>query len=210
MPTVFGFGSLLSEASARETVPSLENYRHVRVDGWKRVFSKVAMIFIWKYGASPDQRDIASCATRPDPAVSIMVACFDCPDEDFWPLYEREHRYRWVEVTGEDEHGEAVTGRMCTEWTDEDYRLNRCVTDAEYRERVGQYYDGPIWRDDILPFPTYLAHCLDAVERAGPDVLDNFLDTSFLADGITPLRRYLAQNPGWREGIEDYSYARRG
>lgn len=37
--TVAGFGSLLSEASARSTFPQLRNFRQGRLRGWRRVFA---------------------------------------------------------------------------------------------------------------------------------------------------------------------------
>ncbi len=40
--TVAGFGSLLSQKSARSTFPDLANFRLARVRGWRRVFSHTA------------------------------------------------------------------------------------------------------------------------------------------------------------------------
>lgn len=37
--TVAGFGSLLSETSARSTFPQLRNFRQGRLRGWRRVFA---------------------------------------------------------------------------------------------------------------------------------------------------------------------------
>ncbi|GAA0783472.1 gamma-glutamylcyclotransferase [Marinobacterium sediminicola] len=207
MISVVGFGSLLSEVSARETVPALENYRLVRVPGYRRVFDKVGIVFISRHGESPDSLELASCSTEPDPACEIVAAQFECSEEDFLQLYEREHRYRWVEVeTRHYLNGEVTVGRMCTGYADLDYRLNKCVTEAEYHRRVGQYYQGPLWRKDILPNPRYLGFCLQAAASQGADVLDNFLDSSFTADGRS-LRDYLAARPElMTESPVSYSY----
>ena len=40
--TVAGFGSLLSERSARSTFPELTNFRLATIAGWRRVFAHTA------------------------------------------------------------------------------------------------------------------------------------------------------------------------
>lgn len=189
--TIIGFGSLLSEASARRTTPSLTNYRLVAVSGYRRIFNKTGIVFISKFGASPDDRALSSCATRRDGVTTITCCAFDIPKCEFPALDEREHRYEWADVTFVDDAGATGRGRMCTESTDEAYRA-KCVSAAEYERRVGQHYQGKIWRDDLLPFPMYLDFCLAAARGHGPHVLDNFIDTSYLADGVTTIRAYLA------------------
>lgn len=209
MISVVGYGSLLCEQSARETMPNLQNHRLVQVPGYKRIFNKVGTVFFSRYGVANDSLEVAACATDVAPESIICCAQFEVSEADFLELYEREHRYRWVEVQTIDKDGITSTARMCTHWNDLDYRLNRCITDSEYQHRVGQFYSGTIWRDDILPFPRYLAFCLQAAERAGADVLANFMDTSFLADGITSIRQYLASHPTlshWRQIDASYSY----
>ncbi len=212
MITVLGYGSLLSQRSALETVPSLTGFRPVRLPGYRRIFNKVGVVFFSRHGADAASRAIASCSTEAMAGCEIICSAFDVPEEDFVALYEREHRYRWVEVRALDEAGMPVQGRICTSSTDMDYRLNKCVTQAEYHRRVGQYYSGPLWRDDILPYPRYLAFCLEAAASQGQSVLDNFMDSSFLADGCTSIRQYLATlDPPlqWQGSREQYSYRAR-
>ncbi len=209
MITVLGYGSLLSQQSALETVPGLDGFRLVRVPGYRRIFNKVGVVFFSRHQADPDSLEIASCSTQAAAGAEIICSAFECPDADFAALYEREHRYRWIEVDALDGTGALSRGRMCTGSSDSDYRLNKCLTQAEYHRRVGQYYSGPLWRDDILPFPRYLAFCLEAAASQGTDVLDNFLDSSFLADGCTSIRQYLAQRQPplqWQGMLADYGY----
>ncbi|MBA4501273.1 gamma-glutamylcyclotransferase [Marinobacterium marinum] len=207
MISVVGFGSLLSEVSARETVPGLKNYRLVRVPGYRRVFDKVGIVFISRHGECADSLELAACSTEAATDCEIIAAQFECSENDFLQLYEREHRYRWVEVeTRHCQSGEITQARMCTGYSDLDYRLNKCVTDEEYQRRVGQYYQGPLWRKDILPNPRYLGFCLQAAHSQGKAVLDNFLDSSFTADGRS-LRDYLQQRPELvPEAPVEYSY----
>ena len=44
--------------------------------------------------------------------------------------------------------------------------------------KVGQFYSGRVYREDLLPVPSYLARCVAAFEGIG--ALDNLLDHSFL------------------------------
>lgn len=214
MISVVGYGSLLSESSARQTVPGLQNFRLVRVPGYRRIFNKVGIVFLSRHGADPDSLQLASCSTQPMAGCEIICSQFECSPEEFVELYEREHRFRWIEVEtipldGAQPSDTPSLGRMCTGYDDIEYRLNKCVTPQEYELRVGRYYAGPIWRDDILPFPRYLAFCLQAVASQGSAVLDNFLDSSFLADGKTTIRTYLAQTPelrNWRTFDTGYRY----
>lgn len=211
MISVVGYGSLLSEASARETVPTLQNYRLVRVPGRRRIFNKVGVVFFSRHGASEQTLEIASCSTQAHPAAEIVCCQFECSEEAFAALYEREHRFQWAEVDTLDSAGHLGRGRICCDYNDKDYRLNKCVTPSEYEQRVGRFYRGQLWRDDILPFPRYLAFCLQAAQGQGQWVLDNFLDSSFLADGVTSIREYLARSPelaDWREIDAGYSYTR--
>lgn len=209
MISVIGYGSLLSEQSARQTVPGLKNFRLVRVPGYRRIFNKVGIVFLSRHGAAEDSLHLASCSTEQAHGIEIICSQFECSEDEFAALYEREHRFRWIEVNTVSLKGEPAKGRMCTGYSDLDYRLNKCVTPSEYEHRVGRYYSGSIWRDDILPYPRYLAFCLQAAESQGERVLENFLESSFLADGVTSLRSYLEQNPSqqnWREYDTGYHY----
>lgn len=219
MISVVGYGSLLSEASARQTVPALQNFRLVRVPGFRRIFNKVGVVFLSRHGADQNSRELASCSTERSDDCEIICSQFECSPEDFVGLYEREHRFRWIEVetVGFDNEGDVPeqrkgtqsAGRMCTGYDDVEYRLNKCITPAEYELRVGRYYTGALWRDDILPFPRYLAFCLQAASSQGDEVLNNFLDSSYLADGVTSIRGYLRQSPelqNWRSFDTGYNY----
>lgn len=59
--------------------------------------------------------------------------------------------------------------------------------------QVGNFYVGPLYRDDLLPVPGYLYRCARAHKLAGIEALTNSWDVSFLGDGISCLRSYLEQ-----------------
>ena len=192
---VFGYGSLLSKQWAKGMVESLNDFRLVRVKGYRRIFNKVGIVFFRRYNISQNDLKVSSCATRYDGSTEIICSAFECSGQDFLNIYEREHRFRWIQAKGIDADGKIHQGRMCTEYTDEDYLLNKCILEEEYHSRVKQYYKGKIWRNDVLPHTEYLCHCLKAAQQHGEDVYQNFISTSYLSDGVTPIAVYLANNP---------------
>ena len=55
---------------------------------------------------------------------------------------------------------------------------------------------GRLWGDPaLLPRPGYLARCIEAAHSMSA-CAENFLDSSYLADGTTPIRAYLARSSG--------------
>ena len=200
---IAGYGSLVSKASALETVPTLKNFKLGYVQGYKRIFNKVGIVFFRRGYVKADDKDLSSCATRVSPEHKIRVCTFDCPENDFQELYEREHRFRWIEVQVQNDDGTTEVARMCTENTDENYRLNKCVLPSTYQEYVGQYYSGRIWRDDILPNRRYLAFCINAFAALGEQDREGFLASTFLSDGSTSIKEFLTSNPGYLEDVEE-------
>ncbi|GLC37646.1 hypothetical protein PLESTB_000798000 [Pleodorina starrii] len=65
--TVAGFGSLLSERSARYTFPNLVNFRTGWVQGWRRVFAHTADVFFVRGIARPETGEISSLSLEPWP-----------------------------------------------------------------------------------------------------------------------------------------------
>ena len=50
--SVAGFGSLLSESSARSTFPDLRNFRAGKVRGYRRIFAHTASVFFQRHSTS--------------------------------------------------------------------------------------------------------------------------------------------------------------
>ena len=209
---VFGYGSLLSQKWAEEMVEeSLSDFQLVSVKGYRRIFNKVGIVFFQHYNIPQDDLKVSSCATRYDGETEIICSAFECSEKEFLKIYEREHRFRWILVEGIDSAGKSHQGRMCTEYTDEDYLLNKCIFEEEYHSRVKQYYKGKIWRDDIFPHTQYLHHCLRAAKQHGEDIYNNFIYTSYLSDGSTPISEYLVKNPWILDEMgDDYSHKKAG
>ena len=80
--TIIGFGSLLSEVSARSTFPSLTHFRLGRVRGYRRVFAHPAGIFFHRAIANARTGEVSSLSAERDAStadLSFNVAVFEVP-----------------------------------------------------------------------------------------------------------------------------------
>lgn len=70
-------------------------------------------------------------------------------------------------------------------------------TGTPFYDKFAKYNVGRMWRADrsILPCDVYLRHCLLAAKALGQHELDNFLDTTILADRTTMLRCVVIVGP---------------
>ena len=100
--------------------------------------------------------------------------------------------------SGQRPEQQAVKAFVVIESTDAVYHAKCAAEDAEegrpegsrFHELIGRFYRGPLWgRRDILPVTKYLRFCVAAARVIGGQrAVDNFLDTSFLADRTTSIR----------------------
>lgn len=187
--TIAGYGSLMDEASARATTPSLFNWRLGVIQGYGRVFDLISIIRVQKGQARGDY--LTTCTARPMHGCSLHVCLYDIPFRELEQLTTRERRLNSEEVTAvQDSDGLACSCVLFTRYSDERYRRERATTDEKWHEEVGQFYAGEkIYVEDRLPVPAYLAECLSAYRRIADE--DNFLDNSFLGDARTSIRAYI-------------------
>ena len=188
--SVAGYASLMDEASARETMPSLSDFRHGWIDGYCRIFNLVSIVNI-RRGLATGTR-LATCTARARPGSQLRVCIFDIPLEELLPLATREARLRLEPVPVSVVGGAESSALLCLESSDLEYRERWCGAAGAagaYEEQVGQHYDGPLYREDLQPVPAYMLKCLRAHAAVG--TVDNFLDASFLGDGRIPLREYV-------------------
>ncbi|CAK9138941.1 unnamed protein product [Ilex paraguariensis] len=193
--SVCGFGSLLSERSARSTFPNLINFRVAKLNDFRRVFAHVTPIFFERGIANPETKEISSLSVEPCEGESLIVTVFEIQRSEIPALVEREHEFRFLAVIPETLNGLLYTSAavLCTRYSDEEYFQNRCKGNQDiYYERYGQFDIHKIWRDDILPCRVYLRHCVLAAKNLGDTAYDNFLDHTFLGDRKTTIRKYLA------------------
>jgi hypothetical protein len=207
--TVVGYGSLLSEKSARLTVPSLTNFRLGRVSNFRRVFSHPSSGF-FKHGiANMETLEIAAFSAEDcEGSPGFVVSVFEIPIQnmdDVMPngvpkkLLEREASYDIVEVPFEDtgSKGGASHALMCIRSTDEIFieKWGQDRFDKSFRHYGLETIWG--WSQDsgIRPCPVYLRHCYLAAKSMGDVCLNSFLDESYLVDRTTTIRQYLDQYP---------------
>lgn len=77
--SVAGFGSLLSESSARSTFPDLRRFRVGKVKGYRRVFAHTASVFFQRGIARPATGEISSLSCEPQQGQEIVVSVFEVP-----------------------------------------------------------------------------------------------------------------------------------
>ncbi|KAL1832570.1 hypothetical protein ACET3Z_002221 [Daucus carota] len=192
--SICGFGSLLSENSARSTFPHLINFRVARLLGFRRVFAHAAPIFFQRGIANPQTKEISSLSVEPCEGKSLLVTVFEIHNSEIPSYIEREHEFRFLAVIPEAFDGKpyACPAVLCARYSDEEYFQIRCKGSQEiYFQRYGQYNIHKIWRDDILPCRVYLRHCVLAAKNLGDAVYNNFMDYTFLGDRKTTIREYL-------------------
>ncbi|KAK9059424.1 hypothetical protein SSX86_022044 [Deinandra increscens subsp. villosa] len=195
--SICGFGSLLSERSARSTFPDLVNFRVAKLNGFRRVFAHVAPIFFERGIAKPETKEISSLSVEPCEGESLIVTVFEINKSEIPSYIEREHEFRFLAVQPETLEGSQYNtlAVLCARYSDEEYFQNRCNGSQEiYHERYGRFGIDKIWRDDVLPCRVYCRHCVLAAKNIGNAAYDNFLDHTFLADRKTTLRKYLTDN----------------
>ena len=121
---MIGFGSLVDPGWAKETMPNLANFRTGKVLDFCRVFNLVSIVNIKRgYAKEPY---LATCTAVRKLGSLLLVSLFEVPRSEYAAFARREIRLRH-EVVDYVEEGK-VTGKgvLCTEFSDEEYFLNRC------------------------------------------------------------------------------------
>ncbi|KAI4346250.1 hypothetical protein L6164_013317 [Bauhinia variegata] len=193
--SICGFGSLLSERSARSTFPDLVNFRVVRLNGFRRVFAHVAPIFFERGIAKPETKEISSLSVEPCAEETLIVTVFEIRKSEIPAFIERELEFRFLAVLPEtlDEKPLDNLAVLCARYSDDEFFNIRCKGNKEiYFQHYGKWNVDKIWRDDVLPCRVYLRHCVLAAKNLGDVAYNNFLDHTYLADRKTTIRQYLS------------------
>lgn len=193
--SILGFGSLLSQTSSKSTFPSLQNFRLIKVEGFRRVFQHPAFIF-FERGIAQGNR-ISSLSTEPAEGCSYVAVAFEISGEskESWLKREEEFAFTLAPYTGS--NGDVGVGLVCTGTTDDVYiqRWGR----EKYDQQLSLYNLPGIWGDDInkqiLPCSVYLRHCVLGAKSLGDECYTSFLDDTYLVDRRTTIREYLEANP---------------
>ncbi|XVF38776.1 hypothetical protein REPUB_Repub20aG0131000 [Reevesia pubescens] len=104
--SICGFGSLLSEKSARSTFPNLLNFRVAKLNGFRRVFAHVAPIFFDRGIAKPETKEISSLSVEPYEGETLIVTVFEIKKSEIPAFIERELEFRFLAVLPETLDGE--------------------------------------------------------------------------------------------------------
>ncbi|KAF7813524.1 Butirosin biosynthesis [Senna tora] len=192
--SICGFGSLLSEKSARSTFPDLINFRIARLTGFRRVFTGVGGFFFVHGIANAETEEIAGLSVEPCEGETIIITAFEINKSEIPAFIKREREYRFLAVVPETLEGKPFSNEavLCSSYTDEEFFKFRCQEGKDvYFQQYGEYKIHKIWRDDVLPCRVYLRHCVVAAKNLGDEAYNNFLDHTFLGDRKTSIRQYL-------------------
>ncbi|BAT80303.1 uncharacterized protein HKW66_Vig0091060 [Vigna angularis] len=193
--SICGFGSLLSERSARSTFPDLANFRTAQLKSFRRVFAHVAPVFFERGIAKPETMEISSLSVEPCEGETLVVTMFEIRKSEIPDFIKREVEFRFLAVLPEtlDGHAFDFPAVLCARYSDEEFFNIRCKGIKEiYFQQYGRWNIDKIWRDDVLPCRVYLRHCVLAAKNLGETAYNNFLDHTYLADRKTTIREYLA------------------
>lgn len=222
--TILGFGSLLSEKSAKTTFPNLQNFRLGKVHNYKRVFGHPASIFFQRGIANIQTKEMSSLSTEYCQGSSFVCSVFEVSNEngefsngnfaDFSPsmaFREREEEFEIIMVPYEELSSNVVSdvesdhslssnllkGILCTRSTDEKYI--ELWGDKRFQENYSKYNINTIWNwgidSGLKPCGPYLRHCVLAAKNMGDECYQSFLNDTFLVDRKTTIREYLENNP---------------
>jgi len=189
----------------------LTNFRTGTVRGYKRVFDHVGIIFIQNLLVEKDSLEISSVCAEEDPTREMLVSIFEIPETEIPLFYQREDFFNVKEVDVEEHKDEKkiIRGLMCTRFASDEALIAANFGSKEtFENRFKGFYQGRIYRDDILPCRIYLKHCLVAAKRLGDEFEANFLNYTFIADRITTIRQYLEAHPGMMENTTFSTFSR--
>lgn len=193
-----GYGSLVYENWAKASVPELQNFSFYNLTGYRRVFGKVHPFCIYRNEANWDTMEAAACFIEPDPESKLIVSGFEVPASEYPELRKRECDYREITVTLKNNDATKTAKVFEGYGTDANFPAPLADIYSHWPWMI-QKYQGDIYRNDILPSQPYLWRCLSAHALAGDEALNNFLDTTYLADRKTTLRTYINKNLNWKK-----------
>ncbi|CAK4615801.1 unnamed protein product [Aphanomyces euteiches] len=198
MVKIIGYGSLLSDVSARSTFgAALSNFRLARVNNFRRVFALPGSIFFRHGIANMATKEIGGLMVEPSAGSSFIVSVFDIPEEQLDSFYKRESLYKIASVPYEENDGTIDSALMCLASNDEELIANKGQAFFDDNYRAFGLHTVWGWDPDsgILPCRVYLRHCILAVQKLGKEVEEDFMINSYLGDRQTTIKDYVAKHP---------------
>ena len=159
---IFGYGTLINEASLRETVPDAKNICLGKVKGYIRVFNiKESRLLTRKNEGDISVLNVIK-SNNLENNNYIVGVCFDISVEDIKNLQEREKQYDLREVIVEDYKNKDVVYKAFM-W-------------------VGNNYEEFSYQFDSIAQKEYLDICLDGCRNFGELFLDEFKSTTLIGN----------------------------
>lgn len=204
---IIGFGSLLSPVSAKGTFPTLQNFRMVRVCGYRRIFSVPGSIFFDHGIADLQNLRIAGLTTEKAEGHSFVAATFTI-NESYDNFLRRENTYDFAMVPFSEACGSRQgCGLMCISSTDDVY-ISRWGQ-QKFNDLYVAKGAPTIWnwseQSGLEPCWVYLRHCVLSARALSPQAEQSFLDDTYLVDRTTTVRRYLDAHPEVMESLPPIS-----
>ena len=190
--SIFGYGSLMNKESTLKTLPSASNFAPAILQGYQRAFHLVSISGLRSGRANLDTKEMAALSIYPAGDDQFVYGCvFDIEEADLVDYFDREHRYKPMQVTVKLINASYKEAYTVISQTDEEY-INKVGNDY-YQENITKYYSGRLWdRTDILPMTWYLELVLfAAIDIGHKEWLDSFLNDTLMADLQTTVRTYI-------------------
>lgn len=175
---MIGYGSLVNRSSACQTLgtKSMGRIRPVVAFGVRRLFNYAITEDQTRYGPVPPGPERAALNVRatgsPADRVNGVLILVEWGDID--ALAAREQGYNLIEVP-------------YVAWSDpEGVTRMAFILSAPDAPRDGLRHT----RDDVLPFAPYFRASREGASEWGGDFLEYWLDHTFLADDVTPVRHW--------------------
>ncbi|CAL5413080.1 unnamed protein product [Camellia sinensis] len=189
--TICGFGSLLSERSARSTFPELINFRLARLNGFRRIFAHVAPVFFDRGIANPQTKEMSSLSVEPCEGETLIVTVFGIKKSEIPSFLQREHEFRFLAVLPETLDGKLFTSPavLCARFSDEEYLQIRCK--GEVKKSIFSDMDNITFTRSGVMISYLAVFIFGTAKNLGDEAYNNFLDHTFLGDRKTTIREYL-------------------
>jgi hypothetical protein len=109
---LLGFGSLLSETSARHTFPDLNDFHLVQVHDYRRVFTHPASIFFERGIANFETKEFSSLSTEKNEGSCFTASVFEINDLSLEDFIKREEEFDFVSAPFFGIDGSSETGHV--------------------------------------------------------------------------------------------------
>lgn len=176
-----GYGSLLNTSSAAQTISAehLKNRRPIIAFGVTRIFNYSMGILPGGYGTPQSPVDTAALNIRFTNSIedSINAVLIDIPQAEISALRNREIGYNFEPV-------------VCMDWKREDRELFYAYI-LHCPDKPGE--ENSFINNDLMPHRNYYEVCKSGASEFGESFKRYWLSTTFLADGITPVRKWETQ-----------------